>query len=485
MAIQYKAGETKIRPGFYERYSAASQGDSTGAKDGICAIAVKATWGPVNQVTAVNKADALKELFGGEPYDRAKSTVEAARYMFLGGAKTVYVVRMGTGGKQASLALKNQEDAQIATVAAKYPGTRRLGISIQEKLGDPQKKVFTVYDGAAEAEAVEFAAGADELVNLASAAKYSNLVEVIPLPESAGALAEVPAASGALTGGADPTVTNESYSKAWALLEPYFYNTIALDVDEDESMSLTLLLQEYLEQAYATGKKAIAVVGETSSVAFPARLEHAKSLNSEKLAYLGGGWLDAAGNKIEGASANCLTAGILAATPSNESITHRSIKNAVKPIESFTNAQYEDAILHGMLLPSVSAGGGVWFDSGVNTLTVLGEDQDEGWKKLRRTKTRFETFDRIDRAIAPKIGRINCDGDGISEVVQTGQGVLDDMVKERKYRSGVVFIQDPDIPASSDSAWFQVRGTNTEGAVDLDSLEKAYLHYKFQNSAAV
>lgn len=485
MAIQYKAGETKIRPGFYERYSAVAQGGDTGARDGVCAIAVKAAWGPLNQVTAVNKADALRELFGGEAYDRAKSTVEAARYMFMGGAKTVYVVRMGAGGKQASLALKNQEDAQIATVAAKYPGTRRLGISIQEKLGDPQKKVFTVYDGAIEAESVEFASGGDELHSLIAAAKYSGLVEIIPQPEGAGALAEVPAASGALTGGADPTVTNESYSKAWALLEPWFYNTIALDVDDDENLSLTLLLKEYLEEAYATGKKAVAVVGEPSSVAFPARLEHAKSLNSEKLCYVGGGWLDAAGNKTEGVPANCLTAGILAATPSNESITHRIIKNAVKPIESYSNTQYEDAILHGMLLPSVSAKGAVWFDSGVNTLTVPGEDQDEGWKKLRRTKTRFETFDRIDRAIAPKIGRINCDSDGISEVVQTGQAVLDDMVREKKYRAGVVFVQDPDIPASSDSAWFLVRGTDTEGAVDLDSLEKAYLHYKFQNSAAV
>lgn len=481
MAVQYKAGETKIRPGFYERYSAVGQGADTGARDGMCAIGIKAPWGPLGQVVAVRKADALKELFGSDPYDRARSTVEAAKYMFTGGAQTVYVVRMGTGGKQASLALQNEEGTQIATVRARYPGTRKLAVSIQEKLGDPTKKIFTVYDGTAEKESFPFDAGEAEPASLAEAVKYSALVEAIPQPEAAGAFEALSAASGGLTGGEDPVVTNESYSQAWALLEPEFYNTIALDVD-DKDMTLSLLLREYLEGAYETGKKAVAVVGEPSSVQFPARLEHARNMNSEKIVYLGGGYVDAAGNNIEGVFANCLTAGIIAATPSNESITHRVIKGAVRPVENLTNTQYEDGILSGALLLSTSAKGAVWFDSGVNTLTVPGEDQDDGWKKIRRTKTRFETFDRIDRAVAPKIGRINCDSDGIAEVIQTGQGVLDDMVKERKYHSGVVFVQDPDTPATSDSAWFKVQGTDTQGAVDIDSLEKAYLHYLFQSS---
>lgn len=485
MAIQYKAGETKVRPGLYERYSAVGQPAGAGSRDGICAIGVKSTWGPLGVVAAVRKAGELKELFGDDPYNRAKSTVDAARYMFLGGAKTVYVVRMGSGGQKASLPLQDPQGAAAATVQARYPGTRQLSVSIQEKLGDSAKKVFSVYDGLAEKESFTFAAGGNEPESLAAAARYSAFVEVVPAPDAAGPLQPVAAASGLLTGGADPVVTNESYPAAWALLEPYFYNTIALDVDDDESMTLSLLLREYLDGAYSTGKKAIGIVGEKTSVQLAARLAHAKSFNREKIVYVGSGYEDAAGSRVEGALMACLAAGAIAAVPSNESITHKVVEDGVRLLESLTNAQYEDAIRSGALLLSTSAGGAVWFDSGINTLTVLGEDQDEGWKKIRRTKTRFETLDRIDRAIAPKTGRIGCSPDGIAEVMQAGQGVLDDMVTEGKYRQGVAFLQDPDTPAASDSAWFVVKGAGTEGAVDLDSLEKAYLHYQFQNSAAL
>jgi len=485
MAIQYKAGETKIRPGFYERYSAVGQTANTSAQDGICAIAIKANWGPLGQVATVRKADALRELFGSESYDRAKSTVEAARYMFAGGAKAVHVVRMGTGGKQGSLALHNADGESAATVLAKYPGTRKLAVSIQEKLGNPAKKVFTVYDGTVEKESFEFAAGVAEAGALAAAVKYSALVEVTPTPDKAGPLELVPVASGALVGGEDPVVTNESYPAAWALLEPYFYNTIALDVDDDKDMVLSLLLKEYLDGAYETGKKAIAVIGEGTSVQLPTRLGHAKSFNSEKMVYIGSGYEDASGNRVEGAFMACLTAGVIAATPANESITHKTVGGAVKLLEGLTNAQYEEAIASGALMLSASADGAVWFDSGVNTLTVPGEDQDRGWTKIRRVKTRYETFDRIDRAVSPKTGRIDCGPDGVAEVMQTGQGVLDQMVKEGKYKAGVVFIQDPDTPATGDSAWFVVQGSDTEGAVDVDSMEKVYLHYKFQNSTTV
>ncbi len=73
-------------------------------------------------------------------------------------------------------------------------------------------------------------------------------------------------------------------------------------------------------------------------------------------------------------------AGAIAATPSNKSIVHRAIKNAIDVPEKFTNAQYEEAILSGMILFSKSSDGQIWFDSGVTTLVAPDENQDAGWK---------------------------------------------------------------------------------------------------------
>ena len=151
---------------------------------------------------------------------------------------------------------------------------------------------------------------------------------------------------------------------------------------------------------------------------------------------------------------------------------------AADTIEKFTNAQYEEAIRNGMLLFSRSQDGQVWFDSGINTLTELSEKQDAGWKKIKRTKVRIELMARIDRVLERKIGRVNCDPDGIADILQTGTGVLNAMV-ERKLLAGARMYEDPENPYGADSAWFLIE------ADDIDTLEKIYLHYQFRYSQNV
>ena len=130
-----------------------------------------------------------------------------------------------------------------------------------------------------------------------------------------------------------------------------------------------------------------------------------------------------------------------------------------------------------MLLLAPNAEGQVWFDSGVNTLITPAKEQDDGWKKIRRTATRFEMFDRIDRALAPLIGKVNCDNIGVGDAVIKGQAVLDAMVGEGKLQEGAVFAEDTTQGRGPDFAHFTIV------ADDLDSLEKIYLTYQFRFSA--
>ena len=468
MAVFYNEGELKKRPGVYQRHKNTSFSKPTGAQDGFCAIPVQAAWGPLGKVMKNSSPADLVKTYGDGVYG-AGYTVPAAAAMFDGDASVVYTYRLGTGGKQAS-----KEIATDLTVTAKYPGTMAISVAVQEKLGATGTKQLLVYAGTSLVETWEFASdGKADGANLIAAVAGSNYITV------AGTAVAVPVlavASGALTGGENPTVTNEDYSKAFAALEPYYYNCITLDVDDDESMTLSLLLQSYMNNAYKLGKLGMAVVGEKTTVDFETRCTHAKAFNDATTVYLGGGWMSGA-ESADGVMGICYTAGVIASTASNKGITHTAIEGATDLCESLTYAQYEQAIDSGMLMVSMSPDGIIWYDSGINTLiTPELSTQDDGWKKIRRVKARFEMIDRLDRALAPKVGRVSADSDGISDIVQAGQRVLDAMVNEGKLVIGASFSEDATNPFNGDSAWFIIQ------ADDIDSLEKIYLQYQFRYS---
>ena len=472
MSVFYNAGESKKRPGLYRRHSNIGFATPAGGQDGICAIPVQASWGPLGKVVRNTIATELIDNYGAGTYGTGY-TVPAAEAMFNGGAAVVYTYRLGTGGKKAT-----KEIATGVTVTAKYPGTMPISVAVQEKLGDSTKKQFLVYTGSTLVETFEFAADTKaEGANLAEAAKNSKYVEVTG---TAATIAVLAVASGALEGGENPTVANSDYSAAFAAFEPYYYNTIALDVDDDENMTLSLLLQAYLDNAYKLGKLGIAVVGEKSSVTFENRLAHSKAFNDAKVVYLGGGYMAGSESK-DGVMAICYTAGLIAATPSNQGITHTVITGATDLCESLTYSQYEAAIDAGMLMLSMSPDGSIWYDTGITTLINIDEaTEDEGWKKIRRVKVRFEMIDRLDRALAPKVGKVSADSDGIADIIQAGQRILDAMANsEGKLQPGATFTEDPANPYNGDSAWFIIK------ADDIDSLEKIYLHYQFRYSQNV
>lgn len=467
MAVQYYEGEQKKRPGVYQRETNTGFNTPSGSQDGICAIPVQASWGPLGAVVKNTIVSELKKNYGAGTYGTGY-TVPAAEALFNGGASVVYTYRLGTGGAKA------KKTHGTLTVEAKHVGTMPISVAVQAKLGDATKKQLLVYADGKLVETWDFAAGTAEGAALIAAAKNSAYVTITGEAETVEVLA---VASGALEGGENPTVTNEDYSTAFNAMEQYYYNTIALDVDDDENLTLSLLLVEYLKNAYKLGKAGIAVVGEKTSVAFDTRCTHAAAFNSRQTVYLGNGYRDAAGEAVEGALAICYTAGVIAATPSNRGITHTVVSGATDLLESLTFAQYEQAIDNGMLLFSMSPDGQIWYDSAITTLVAPeAVDLDHGWKKIRRTKVRFEMFDRIDRALAPKVGRITNDTDGIADIIQTGQRVLTDMMSEGKLAAGATFVADDANPASGDSAWFIIQ------ADDLDSLEKIYLHYQFRYS---
>lgn len=458
MAQSYSAGEKKIRPGVYQRTSQLGTGSTAGALNGIVAFAMEAVWGPVDAVTAHSTSKSIRETYG-EGY-----SVEAACNIIAAGASVVYIKRVnGTGGTVGTAAIGN-----AVTISTKYPTSRSLTVTVKEKAGDATMKQVVITEGNALLESFEFATDETNETEAFVAAALSSAY-ITAVKEADGLIT-----TGEYTlKGTDPVVTAANYADAYSALEPYSYNVLCTDTT-DEDVFATLCA--YQAETYKEGKLIMVVGGADSSVDLATRMKKAAACNSARVVYFGGSWVDTSGKEVTGVPAIAYIAGVIAATPANMSIVHTVINGAVDVSEKLTNAQYIEAIKKGLLLVSMGYDGQVWIDSGINTLITPTEEQDDGWKKIRRVKTRYELMDRIDRTLAPKVGKINCDTDGVAYIIQSAMGVIKEMIAEKKLSAGS-FYEDPENPHAGDSAWFIIE------CDDIDSLEKIYLHYQFRYSA--
>lgn len=457
MAYTYAAGETKVRPGVYQRISKRESVTTAGALNGVVAFAMKANWGPIDKVTAHETAKSIRETYG------TGASVDAACAIFEAGASTVYIKRVGKNGTAGTADINS-----VVALTAKHPGSRALGVTVKLKASDLTKKQILVTEGTTVLEMLEYTANdADETAVFLETVANSAYIKAEK--KSAGVITE---GEYTLTG-TDPTVTPADYADAYYALEPYRYNVLCADSIEADVFAT---LCAYKAEADENGKMVMVVGGAEPSIAIDTRMENAAACNSEGVIYFGGVWEAGDGNEIKGVQAVAYTAGAIASTPANQSIVHRVISGATDVPEKLTNSQYTEAIKHGLLLVSMGPDGQVWFDAGINTLINPSDEQDEGWKKIRRVKTRYELMDRIDRTLAPKVGRINCDTDGIAFIIQSATGVIKEMIAEKKLSAGT-FYEDPANPHAGDSAWFIIE------CDDIDSLEKIYLHYQFRYSA--
>ena len=462
----YISGETKARPGVYNQYVNRGKGRTVGAIVGYVGVPFKASWGPLEKVTVHESAESVKEMYG------TGGTTDVVTALFQGGATRVYCARLGSAesGTAGTLTLKSDSSTDAVTIKALYNGDRDIKVAVRVKTEGATKEIV-IYDGTSKLETFEFAIGDDEITALVNAVAKSNYIKAEAVDGASDKTVGIVTAT-SLEGGTNPEITNEDYSACLMLLEAYKFNVLALDTVDS---TVQTIATTWVNRVFGDGKLIQAVFGSTYTDEFDNLIAKTKAFNDNKAIHSGIYWGDAEGKIVDGYYAAGVIAGLIASTPSNKSIVHSTIPGAVT-IVPYTNAQYTEAVQSGLLLASYSPNETVWIDSGVNTLTVLGSEQDEGWKKIRRTTTRFELLTRIDETVAPLIGKINCDSDGISMFIQYAQGVLNEMVAEGKLLAGATIYIDPAKGYEGDSAWFII------DADDIDSLEKAYLKYQFRFS---
>lgn len=462
-------GEQKIRPDVYVRWHNAGGPRVVTGTVGVAAAVIKSNWGPLGKVVTVETPTELTGKLG------SGYGPECIQEIFAGGASTVLAVRAGTGGTKASLELTDTADpaVKVTKLSTKYPTTRPFTVTIRDALDDMAMRELLVHENTRQLERLLFAKGTSEPDQLIEAINSkSQYLVATKLADGSGevdTLLDEP-----MTGGTDPVITGEDYANAFVLLERKFFDTITVD---SEDMAVHASLHSFVNRMLTEGGgRIIGVVGESTSVPFSTRKTNAKALNDFAMVYVGNGFPTAFG-PVEGAKAAARVAGEIASSPYNASLTHVPMTGSIGVIGELTNAQYKEAIQSGMLTFSLNPDGLAQIDYGINTKVTLLADEDEGWKKIRRTRTRFELIDRIVYTLHPYLGKWNNNEDGRAFVITIANGIIQTMIREGGLESGQVIV-DPDNPPQGDSAWFRFTDL-----VDLDSIEKMYLDFGFQFSA--
>lgn len=465
MAGTFILGETKVRPGSYFNIQKKGGNAAAGIMNGVTAVIFKADFGPLNTAVELSAEDGYEQTFG------TGLTTDAIREAIAGGAKTIIACRVGNGGTQGTIVLKDTAKEEALSITAKYPGDKDFTVTVREKLSDSTLKECIFYTGTTEFEKVEFVSGEGEAKALVDALASSKNFKAELKEGKESALLGIVSQS-AFTKGMNPQTTTGDYSNAFAQVEAHEFNTICLDTEDTE---IHLLLQSFVNRIFDAGSLAQAVVAEKHTVELETRIKHAAAFNDEKMNYVLNAWVDEQGTTIDGYQTAARIAGMIGAVAANSSLTHTVISGFTEILEKLTNTDMISAEKRGCIVLSYNKAKQVWIDNAINTLITPADNQDDGWKKIRRVKTRFELIRRINTTTDDLVGKVDNDNNGRATVISQIQGVGDSMREEGKLVACAV-TESNTYKADGDSAWFDI------DVIDKDSMEHIYLTFLFRFS---
>lgn len=467
MAGYFTIGESKVRPGAYFNVQAKGSGVTPGAVDGVVAILFRAKMGPLGEAKVLSSEDDYTKVYGDG------LTTDAIREAIYGGASKIVAVRVGTGGTAASASLTAATGT--LNVTAKYVGAESYYVTVRDKLTDSSMKEIVFYRGTTQLEKFEITATGDEVAAAVTACASSEYFTVAASTSPAGAGVITNVSQTALSGGADPTVATAQYSAGLTALEPYFFNVLALDT---EDAAVQALVQAFLQRIYNTGSFGMAVFAPAVGLTKDQRNSAAASFNGANIVYVVNPDVSTTYGDLYGYQVAAYIAGLIAAKAANTSIMHTVISHYTSLDSRYTASEIEAAESSGGLVLDVNSNDQVWIDNAITTLVTPDSDQDDGWKKIRRTKTRYELLYRGNQAADALAGKVDNDTNGRMTIMSAIQNVGNAMIGEGKLNACTV-TPSSKVVTDGDTCGFDIE------VVDKDSAEKIYLIYYFQFSTNV
>lgn len=475
----WEPGAPLTLPGTYIRITNRGEPQPAGTIQGIVGAVLRATWGPLAAAATVESLAEVDRLYGtGLGTDLAREAIR-------GGARSVVVVRPGTGGAAASLTLNDGVAAPIGTAAAEYVGTRgaNLRLTLRTSLIDATKKEALIYelvDGALVLRrTITFPkAGGDEMLALADAADDVDAGERwITFTKTAvgnGVLADVTQVALSTVAGADPTVDAAAYSAALDLLTSETWNVAALDTNDTVVHASARV---WIDSLHDDGLRRFLVLGEPTSVALATRQTNSRAFNDPPVLYALNGFSDANGDH-DGWAAAGRVAGMVAAAPLTGALNHATVSGATGVVGALGRSDQIVSVDAGAIVFGTGPAGEVWITKGVTTFQTPTADLDAGWKSVRRARQRYELLNRIYASWEPLIAQdIPNNPDGRSKLIGVADGVIDLMTVQGALDQGGRIYVDPANPPAGNTATFVLE------VDDLDSIAVMRLTAAFRFAA--
>lgn len=110
MSGSWRVGEEKERPGVYRRHVNAGGSEIAGTAENVGLAVVSGTWGPLNKPVVTDASDDIASIIG------SGKGANVITQMRIGGANTIMVVRVGSGGTPACRWEKVNIDCESETL---------------------------------------------------------------------------------------------------------------------------------------------------------------------------------------------------------------------------------------------------------------------------------------------------------------------------------------------------------------------------------
>jgi len=400
-----------VLPGLYLNFRSAGLAAIEAGERGTVGIPIKADWGPVKEFRTITSEAELINTYS----DSTGGTALLVRLALLGGARKVITYRITDGTEaKASITLKDTttgEAIDVLKLEGKYPGAwgNKLKVSVSTNPGDSTKKDIKLYNGSILLKTfVVSGTSIDDVVAAINNDTENKWIIATKLAAGNGTLANLQATS--LSGGASGItgIDAADYAEAFDKFETQDFNLFTLDGVSDSGIQTSL--KAWIAKIRSQGKGVIGVIGGSGADdkavdAVGKATARSTAMNYEGIVNVGTGAI-LNGVEYESAKVAIYIAGLIAGQNLNQSVTY-----AVTPFADvtrrWTRSEMEQAIDNGVLI-LYNDGEKVKVLKGINTLTSLGEGQNNAWKKIRSIRVMDAiNADLLKTAEDNYIGKVN------------------------------------------------------------------------------
>lgn len=462
----WQPGMALNRPGiFYNVRNIGEAGVQPGA-NGIVAALIQCNWGPLATVQRVTSLSDAEDKYGtAAGVDVPKEVIRAA-------AAGVDVLRIGAGGTLGTRTLVDTGAANTNRLDTKYPTTKDIRATIEDLPSSPttfrhlliHEMISGVLTLREEFIFAKGAANEPTALHNAIVAKGSNWIAEVFIATGTGLLAAISAQ--ALSGGANPTITNADYTTGMAVLAGRRgYEGVVMD---SETAAVQTSLAAWVQTRLNVGQFIWCAIGEPTSVAEATRRTNASSFNAEYVLYVGDKATTNHGD-LEGFRAAAHVAGRTVQNPVQMTLSHEYITGGTGLAGGVTD--FDAASLAGMIAFSSDDLGIPWIDYGITTFRTASGTKDLGWRKINRMRQRFKFLTIVTSTLAKM--RVPNTPDGWTTFAGTAEKIGVGMVRAGELTSCKVRLDPAFTPTGDEAHYLAEIG-------DPDMQEKAVVSFGFK-----